>query len=253
LKFKNRLKLLEEAIVRSPPKFTCPLCGYVGAFVVTNNRSMGRRYYSACPECGAKERHRLMAFALKKLLSRPEAAGWNALHFAPEWHTRKLVEPRVAKYATSRYEGGGDYRLDITAIELPSASFDLVIASHVLEHVPDEKKALSEIRRILRPGGYALLPVPIYAESTIEYGKPLESGGHYRAPGPDYFDRLRAVFADVAVITSADAPAEHQTYNLERRSHWPTRRAPLVKPMQGWVFPEYVPVCQVHQKPGLES
>jgi SAM-dependent methyltransferase len=186
-----------------------------------------------------------MALALGRLLVQPGASGWRVLHFAPERSIRELVRPRVGAYSTSRYAGGGDYRFDITAIDAPSGSYDLVIASHVLEHVLEERKALLEIRRVLSPGGFAVLPVPINADRTIEYGRPLESGGHVRAPGPDYFDRLRAVFDEVDVIASHDAPSDHQTYCLGRRSHWPTRKAPLIKPMQGWVFPEFIPVCRV--------
>lgn len=243
MKLKNRLRLLAGAILGRPPEFTCPLCRYVGPFIATSNRFIGRRYHSACPECGARERHRLMAFVLADLLTASSASSWKVLHFAAERHIRNIVEPRVADYATSQFREGGDYRLDISNIELPDQSFDLVIASHVLEHVEHEQCAMEEVRRILRPGGYAVLPVPIFAETTIEYGRQLENW-HYRAVGPDYFERLREVFSEVTVTSSADAPAEYQTYFLGRRNHWPTPRAPLLKPMRGCVFPEFVPVCR---------
>ena len=103
-----------------------------------------------------------------------------------------------------------DMKADITNLPLPDNSYDVVFASHVLEHVPDDRKAVSEIHRILRPGGIAILPVPIYGPgATIEYGKPRpEECGHIRAPGlSDYFDRYKAVFGEVTVYSSDDMSA----------------------------------------------
>jgi SAM-dependent methyltransferase len=58
--------------------------------------------------------------------------------------------------------------MDLTATGLPDADRDLVIAYHVLEHIPDDRAAMKEIRRILRPGGMALLEVPLRGDDTDE-------------------------------------------------------------------------------------
>jgi SAM-dependent methyltransferase len=244
MKLKNRLRLFSGKIFNNQPDFKCPLCAYVGQFVPTNNRDMGSRAYSHCPKCGSKERHRLMAHALNTRLASKITGQSDVLHFAPEPHIAALIRPKVRSYKTSHYTGGGDYKFDMKNIELPESSFDIVIASHVLEHIDDDLRAMTEVKRILRPGGVALLPVPTYAEKTIEYGRPLESGGHVRAPGPDYFSRMKDIFDEVELIESKDAPAEYQTHCFENRSKWPTRNAPQVKPMQGIAFSEYLPICK---------
>jgi len=96
---------------------------------------------------------------------------------------------------------------------LPDASVDVVLAVHVLEHVPDDRKALAELRRIIRPGGWAVLLVPLVAAVTFEdekivsaedrervYGHP----DHWRSYGPDFGDRMLAAgFAVTAIRTSA--------------------------------------------------
>jgi len=91
-------------------------------------------------------------------------------------------------------------KMDITDIKHPDDSFDVIYCSHVLEHVPDDRKAIREFRRILKPGGWAILNVPVTAEATMEdpavtspeerlrlYGQ----HDHVRRYGPDYEDRLR--------------------------------------------------------------
>jgi SAM-dependent methyltransferase len=101
-------------------------------------------------------------------------------------------------------------RLDITEIDFPDESFDVVYCSHVLEHVPDDRKALAEIRRVLKPDGWAILLVPIDAAETIEDpsitdpGERLRlfgQGDHVRRYGPDYVERLHQAGFDVAVTS----------------------------------------------------
>ncbi|EGV17451.1 Methyltransferase type 11 [Thiocapsa marina 5811] len=233
------------------PRFECPLCGYRGPFR-TVTPPTGRRKHAQCPCCGAFERHRLQCWCLHQLFDLHDFSRMRLLHFAPETHLRKLLEPRVARYETADlYADDVDYCVDLQALPFPDAGYDFVYASHVLEHVPDDGRALAEIRRILAPGGMAILPVPIVADRTVEYPapNPYESD-HVRAPGYDYFERYRMHFARVDCIDSSKAPERYQTYVYEDRTGWPNEQSPLRPAMSGERHRDIVPLCYVHEEGG---
>ena len=122
-----------------------------------------------CPWCRSNDRERLLYLFLRKhtdLFERP----MRVLHFAPEARLRRRIEPAAAQYTPADLNMPGTERVDITAIDKPDASYDVVICSHVLEHVPDDRAGMRELRRVLAPGGFAVLQVPIAtrAEHTDE-------------------------------------------------------------------------------------
>ena len=91
-------------------------------------------------------------------------------------------------------------KMDITDIQFPDNSFDVIYCSHVLEHVPDDRKAMRELARVLKPSGWAMLAVPIPRDKTFEDPKITTAADrervygqydHVRAYGPDFADRLR--------------------------------------------------------------
>ena len=81
--------------------------------------------------------------------------------------------------------------MDLTALTFANNSYDFIYCSHVLEHIPNDKKAISEIYRVLKPGGIAMLTVPIYPlEKTADlYPKSPDIMTHVHQPGLDYFKR----------------------------------------------------------------
>lgn len=135
------------------------------------------------------------------------------LHFAPEKALRTLFAQMFSDYQTADlFQEDVDHKVDIQMLPFADESFDVVYASHVLEHIPDDAKALSEIHRILRPAGIAILPVPIMGLKTIEYDAPDPlQDDHVRAPGIDYFDRY-TIFSRVDVIDSYSVPEEYQPF-----------------------------------------
>src|SRR5258706_8650655 len=119
-----------------------------------------------CPICRSDSRTRLAWLYLSreaKLLGTPA----RVLHMAPEigLHAHFAASPNV-DYVPGDLEpelypwAPRLQRLDLAALPYPDADFDVVIANHVLEHVADDGRALAEIRRVLRPGGWAKLPAP---------------------------------------------------------------------------------------------
>jgi SAM-dependent methyltransferase len=116
-------------------------------------------------------------------------------------------------YVTADLQNPADFQWDVTAIPQPDASFDVIYCSHVLEHVLADRKAMSEFYRVLKPGGWAVLNVPITDERTFEdptVTDPAErlrlfgQKDHVRRYGPDYVDRLREAGFHVEVFTPAD-------------------------------------------------
>jgi ubiquinone/menaquinone biosynthesis C-methylase UbiE len=137
-------------------------------------------------------------------------------------------------------------RLILKNLPFSDSTYDLVFASHVLEHIPNDKKAIQEIRRILKPDGIAILPVPLVAESTIEYPEPNpHETYHVRAPGVDYFDRYTLYFSRIEKYTSDSLPEKYQLFIYEDRSRWPTVQCPLRPAMEGDRHIDIVPVCYV--------
>lgn len=166
---------------------------------------------------------------------------------APEKSIAALLRPVSGSYTTADYAlPGMDLRLDLRDTGLPSASFDLVYASHVLEHIDRDLDALAEVRRILSPGGFAILPVPLLGSCTVEYPAPNpREAYHVRAPGYDYYDRYSRFFSEVSTVSSLDAPLEAQTFVYEDRSHWPHRTMPHRLASEGARHLDVVPVCRV--------
>ncbi len=169
------------------------------------------------------------------------------LHVAPEPFFRGFFSARFGTYETADLSMNGvDHHVDLQELPFADQTYDFVFASHVLEHVPDDIKAISEIRRILKPNGVAVLPVPLVAEKTIEYPEPNPSEEyHVRAPGMDYFDRYEPYFSKVERFSSDSLNEKYQLHIVEDRSHWPTKACPLRPPMQGERHIDIVPVCHV--------
>jgi SAM-dependent methyltransferase len=117
--------------------------------------------------------------------------GKTCLHFAPESCLQPLFKTLSWSYLPSEYQGPGVG--DIQSIDFPADSLDYVICHHVLEHVPDDRKALADVHRVLKPGGVFYLAVPLdWTAKTTEYGAPnpleVDHMRRYGADFPDKFD-----------------------------------------------------------------
>lgn len=247
----NRLRHWIEATVfriRSvwKEKFECPVCGYRGVFLSIQS-STGARKNARCASCGSLERHRIQFLVVDRILSEMDTANLKMLHFAPESFFRKYFSQRFGHYdSADLVMEDVDYQVDLQLLPFSDDSYDFVFASHVLEHIPDDDKAISEIHRILRPGGIAILPVPIVAEETVEYPQPNpHETYHVRAPGHDYFERYERIFLKVERFTSESFPEKYQLFLFEDRTRWPSQECPLRPKMEGDKHIDIVPICYV--------
>ena len=226
-------------------QFECPVCHYRGPFRDLDSFA-GRRLHVECPQCGTLERHRVQYLVVTEILKTLDVSKMKMLHFAPEPFFRQFFSSRFGQYETADLcMKGVDHHVDLQNLPLKDATYDFIFASHVLEHVPDDKKAIQEIRRILKPGGLAILPVPIVAEKTIEYpaANPHEAY-HMRAPGLNYHEKFQPYFSKVETRTSESLPEKFQPFIYEDRSVWPTKEMPLRQPMPGARHIDIVPICR---------
>jgi len=227
-------------------KFECPVCGYRGPFEDFKPPT-GHRKHAKCPKCKALERHRIQYLVINNILNSLNPSALKMLHFAPEPFFREFFSERFGQYETADLNMVGvDHKVDLQELPFEDQSYDFVFASHVLEHIENDEKAISEIRRILKPNGLAILPIPLVCEKTIEYSEPNPHETHHvRAPGFDYFDRYDRYFSKVDKIRSDSLPTKYQLFTYEDRSQWPTKESPLRPSMQGEKHIDIVPVCYV--------
>lgn len=165
-----------------------------------------------CPACHSLERTRVLMYYLQRevnLLNR----SLKVLHFAPE----RAIEKRIKAHKTLTYISAdinpnlADHVVDITVIPFEDNSFDVVICSHVLGHVPDEAKAIDELYRVLNLNGEAIIMTVIdpTLNETLE-DVSIQSGSdrlkHYgesdlvRKHGKDFEQRLQRKNISVTAI-----------------------------------------------------
>jgi predicted SAM-dependent methyltransferase len=143
----------------------CPICSWAGRQFTTGGEGTKLRLDSRCPRCGSLERHRLAYM----VAAGPEKLDYSSvLHVAPEQELSKWLCETSNNYLSIDLYAEAMANMDITNLQIDSDSQSLVWASHVLEHVIDDRKAISEIYRVLVPGGKALIQVPIWRLETFE-------------------------------------------------------------------------------------
>lgn len=180
----------------------CSICGWTGFFFAPFGNTARR--LGSCPRCGSLERHRLF----HRLVAGSLGENLTVLHVAPEKMVHGLLKPHIGEYLSIDLMEPAMRQMDLTALDLPDASFDLIFCSHVLEHIPEDRRAIAEMFRVLKPGGTALVLVPIRGESTYEdetivseeaRTKAFLQPDHVRIYGLDIIERLQEPGFDVKV------------------------------------------------------
>ena len=147
-------------------KYHCTVCkGSFNRFITLKNGEF------LCARCGSLPRDR----RLYDLLKKQNLLQGKVLDFSPSRPLyRKFKKIPGVDYYSSDFanEFISNYQFDITAIKIPDNFFDLIICYHILEHIPDDRKAMAELFRVLKPGGIILLQTPfgegeIFEDPTI--------------------------------------------------------------------------------------
>ena len=188
----------------------CPVCDKKFRKFLPYGRKA--RANALCPNCLSLERHRLMYLFLKRKTNF-FSDNLKVLHVAPEiCFIDKFEAMQNLDYITADIESPlAKVKMDIHEIPFDENTFDVTFCNHVMEHVADDHQAMSELFRVLKPGGWAIIQIPLFhplPEKTFEDPKitsPKErekafgQSDHVRLYGHDYPDRLRKAGFDVAV------------------------------------------------------
>ena len=197
----------------SPPAFApqagrgaaCNVCGWRGEVFDGPEHCEGL----ACPRCGSIGRDRFLHQSLAARV--PWRAGLRLLETSPRMGEEyRTAMGRWFDYTTSDFDERahrGAIRVDLQAIDLPDRSFDVVMTAHVLEHVPETDRALDELWRILEPGGWLLLQVPLLQPVTAPPAEPEFHGDDtpvFWRFGFDLTERLRDHGFEVELLCTAE-------------------------------------------------
>lgn len=185
-----------------------------------------------CPNCNSIARYRLYWLYLKRQADLFHKQH-KLLHFAPETSLyRNFKKMPNLNYITADVLASfidnlcvrPDVIMDVCNIKFPSDTFDVVLCNHVFEHLPNDRKAMCEIYRVLKPGGWAILQVPLNEDLAETYEDPTiiskeDRAHHYGSPdhlrlyGRDYKKKLESVGFTVKVENFID---ELDTLQIDR-------------------------------------
>lgn len=204
--------------------YTCPVCGHHFRRMLPYGY-VTQRDNALCPNCMSLERHRLLWLWLKERSNLFEELP-RLLHIAPEVclmrHFKRSYRPSPENYVTADLESPlAQMHFDVMQIPLPDECFDVVICNHLLEHVESDLKALYELKRVMRHGGWGIVlaPVDYSREKTLEDDSITDPEqrtrlfgqyDHRRAYGRDYVERLRKAGFDAEEIDYAAELSEQQ-------------------------------------------
>ena len=223
---KYRIRPVQSAVssvVHRGTQVECPVCG--GSFR-RFLRFKGRKG-AQCPRCRTMERHRLLTLFLKRETDLFDGQPKRLLHVAPEWYMQKHLKkiPGVQYVSGDLLSPHAMIALDVTDLPFRDGWFDVVMCSHVLEHVDDSDLAMRELFRVLRPGGWGILDAPVDwdREDTYEDWSVTDPADrervfgqrdHVRLFGRTYPQLLDRAGFDVHLDEYALQPGERERYGL---------------------------------------
>lgn len=194
----------------------CPICGFRGRAFTHGGGSLRTRDRGYCPRCNSKARHRtvwLHCLDHTDITTKPT----RLLHVAPKYClSRRLTRMNNVEYAAVDLQARPHVTFvgDLTQLDIPDETFDGVLCIHVLEHIIDDQAAISEIWRALRPGGWAVINVPVdldqttYEDATITTAagrrQAFGEADHVRVYGADLGERLERAGFEVTLHRGED-------------------------------------------------
>lgn len=221
-RIKSYIKLFAKKLLYGGNRHICQICGHKAK----KFKSFGKpkRKNAQCPFCNSLERTRFLWYALNK--NRKFTKNCNILHFAPNVALGQLLLNCNKEKYISADINPKNYPLflktekqDITSLTYSNDTFDIIICSHVLEHVVEDAVAIQEISRVLKENGIAYIMVPIdyskintYEDNSITspYERKIAFGqeDHVRWYGLDFKSKLTKEGFNVEIIETRSIPVE---------------------------------------------
>ena len=201
---------IRECLWGQPIVRHCPICGWKGRQFLPGGARDKLRYDALCPQCSSLERQRL-AFLVAKECADLDYS--RTLHVAPERLLADWLKDRSGEYVSIDIESRAMLQMDITDLQFEDGKWTLVWASHVMEHIEDDGKAISEIHRVLAPGGAAFVQVPMWKTLTFEdpekrdpdsRRKLYHQADHVRLYGMDIVDRFESAGFSSTIYRAQD-------------------------------------------------
>ena len=208
-------------------KYTCPCCGWNLRAFTHGGYSIRVRHLGYCPRCNSKSRHRRWWLFLQKQTNL-FTDHLRLFHVAPNY----CLSRQFSRMSNIEYFGADLHnhrniriKMDLPFAPIISETFDAVLCIHVLEHIPADRKAIRELYRVLKPGAWAGISVPIrmdqitYEDQNIitpkEREKAFGETVHVRYYGYDLVDRLEEAGFQVTMYPGKDVDKEaQQKYGL---------------------------------------
>ena len=229
----KRLGLVARGVLHLGRRYRCPVCGWALRSFTARGSVLQRTVDGYCPRCDAKARHRRIWLYLSR-----HTDLWSGrqrlLEIAPVWaFSRRFRAMDAIHYTGVDLRAAGPHVTvvgDVAALPLDDASVDNVLCVHVLEHVARDRQAMAELHRVLAPGGWALISVPLrldrptYEDVTVtEPRDRLRLFGeedHVRLYGLDLRDRLEAAGFSVECDCADELPQDDcRRFGLRRDEH----------------------------------
>ncbi len=228
------------------PHFHCPICDYRGPF--KDKRIVKAppllRLHSKCPRCASAERHRMTHLVLEELFQDWSPAGKSVLHIAPEECLRKLLSARFETcHSADLLKKNVDFQEDLQDLSFPDFSYDALLVSRVLNVPPNLAACLDEIRRILKPGGVAIIAESYTCLMTDEFGE--WRNDRSRTIGLDLIEEISSRFRKVEHYFSGRYPGEYQLDNLMQGEGLPVDDYPDPVRIPGKGFQDLVVIAHV--------
>jgi hypothetical protein len=226
-RFRSRVAGILRPVLYAGSKRTCPYCersfrrfkrGGVDVPILREADVVGagRRDEVHCPVCLCTDRERLVYLWLRRVGGAFDGAK-DVLHVAPEPRLAAELR-RIHRYVSvDLADPSAQVHCDVTALAFPSERFALVVCNHVLEHVTDDRAAMREIRRVLQPGGIAILQVPIARRLPATIEDPSAKSEEERRRRFGQLDHVRLYSADDYLARLREAGLSVERFSFATR------------------------------------